>query len=185
MSQSTAVRTTAVRTTAVRTTARPATRAIPRQAPHKARLRVVATPPQARSRAGLVFGCLSLLVAGLVGLLLLNVNLERGAYQLRADQARAAHLQEQRQALQEELAALQAPQNLAAAATRLGMVRNPNASFIRGSDGKVLGVPQQAAPAPSPSVTEAPAKKKPGASPPKASAPPKAPAKKPAPSSTP
>lgn len=145
--------------TAVRATARPGVRNRPRPKPEQPRLRVVGTPAYARSRAGLVLGCLGLLVGGLIGLLLLNVNLERGAYQLRSEQAEAARLQEQRQALQEKIAALQAPQNLAAAAEELGMVRNPNAAFIRSSDGKVLGVPQQAATPPTPSVTKSVVKK--------------------------
>ena len=145
--------------TAVRATARPVARNRPRPKPEPPRLRVVGTPAYARSRAGLVLGCLGLLAAGLVGLLLLNVSLERGAYQLRSEQTEAARLQEQRQALQEQIAALQAPQNLAAAAEELGMVRNPNAAFIRTSDGKVLGVPQQAATPPAPSVTKTAATK--------------------------
>lgn len=145
--------------TAVRAAARPGVRNRPRPKPERSRLRVVGTPAYARSRAGLVLGCLGLLAGGLIGLLLLNVNLERGAYQLRSEQAEAARLQEQRQALQEQIAALQAPQNLAAAAEELGMVRNPNAAFIRSPDGKVLGVPQQAATPPTPSVTKAVVKK--------------------------
>ncbi len=139
--------------TAVRVATRPATRHAVRTAPPPPRLRVVSAPAQARSRAGLVFACIALLAAGLVGLLLLNVSLERGAYELQAQQKAETQLQEQQQALQERLAAVQAPQNLAAAATKLGMVRNPNAAFIQPGDGKVLGVPRKATAAPTPSVT--------------------------------
>lgn len=138
--------------TAVRSAPRPATRPAARAAAPP-RLRVVGAPAQARSRAGLVLGCLLLLGLGLVGLLLLNVSLERGAYTLHAQQAQVNRLQEQEQALQEVLASLEAPQNLAVQAGKLGMVPNPNAAFIRPSDGKVLGVPTRAVAPPTPSVT--------------------------------
>jgi hypothetical protein len=117
-------------------------------------LRLVSTPLPARTRARAAVGCVGLLVAGLIGLLLLNVSLERGAYQLKASEREIAQLQEQRQELHEELVVLQAPQNLAGAAQDLGMVRNPNAAFVRSPDGQVLGVPQQAATPPAHSVDE-------------------------------
>jgi hypothetical protein len=104
----------------------------------------------------LVFGCITLLGGGLVALLLLNVSLERGSYVLQDQQARATQLQDQAQALREQLAALQAPPNLADQATRLGMVPNPNAAFLRASDGKVLGVPTRAVAPKPPTVTPAP-----------------------------
>jgi hypothetical protein len=115
-------------------------------------LRLVTAPVHARARSRAVLGSVGLLVVGLIGLLLVNVSLERGAYQLKSSDQEIARLQEQRQELQEELAALQAPQNLAGAAEELGMVRNPNAAFVRSTDGQVLGVPQPAATPPAPSV---------------------------------
>jgi cell division protein FtsB len=137
MSQPGAVR--ATRPAAVRPAARLAQRPVGRAA--TSRLRVVASPVPARSRAGLVVGCLSLLGTGLVALLLLNVNLEKGAFVRRQQQARLEQLLEQRQALQEQLEALEAPQSLAARAAELGMVQAPNAAFIRTSDGRIIGVP--------------------------------------------
>jgi hypothetical protein len=92
----------------------------------------------------LVIGCLALLAAGLVGLLLLNVSLEKGAFVRRHQQAALEQLQDQRQALQEELAGLEAPQALASRAVALGMVEASNAAFVRPSDGLVLGVPSRA-----------------------------------------
>jgi hypothetical protein len=94
----------------------------------------------ARSRAGLVVGCLSLLAVGLVGLLMLNMSLENGAFVRRYQQTRLEQLVEQQEALTEELAALEAPQSLAGRAVALGMVAAPNVAFVR-SDGRVLGVP--------------------------------------------
>lgn len=143
--------------TAVRTAPRPVGRSAPRPAPVAPRLRVVSAPAHTRSRAGLVLGCTTLLGGGLVALLLVNVSLERGSYELRDRQRRATQLQDQAQSLREQLSALQAPQNLAAQAGKLGMVPNPNAAFLRASDGKVLGVPTRAAAAKAPTVTPAPA----------------------------
>ncbi|HET9657385.1 MAG TPA: hypothetical protein VFP72_18680 [Kineosporiaceae bacterium] len=140
--------------TAVRATARPVGRPAARPVPAPPRLQVVSAPAHTRSRAGLVFACLALLTAGLVALLLLNVSLERGSYQLQAQQTKATQLQDRAQALQEELATLQAPQNLAQQAGKLGMVPNPNAAFLT-SDGKVLGVPMKAA-VPQPTTAETP-----------------------------
>lgn len=132
MSQSTAVR-----------FARPATRPVQRSSarPSGPRLRAVSAPVGARSRAGLVVGCLSLLAVGLVGLLMLNLNLEAGAFKRQRQQIELEKLVEQREALTEELAALEAPQELAVRAAQLGMVQAPNAAFVRTSDGRVFGVP--------------------------------------------
>jgi hypothetical protein len=142
--------------TAVRTAPRPVGRSAPRPGPAAPRLRVVSAPAHTRSRAGLVLGCITLLGGGLVALLLLNVSLEKGSYELQEQQSQATQLQDRAQSLREQLATLQAPQNLAAQAGRLGMVPNPNAAFLRASDGKVLGVPTRAVAPMAPSVTPAP-----------------------------
>jgi hypothetical protein len=135
MSQSTAVR-------ATRPAARPAARPGGRQAARPSPpLLVVGAPEHARSRAGLVIGCLGLLGLGLLCLLVLNVSLEKGAYVLRQQQSDTNRLMGERQALQEQLAALEAPQTLARRASHLGMVSAPNVAFVRTSDGRVLGVP--------------------------------------------
>ncbi len=116
------------------------------------RLRVVSTPENLRSRGGLIALCLGLLAVGLVGLLVLTVGLSRGAYDLRRLRAGNLELADQRQALQEEIAAVQAPQNLAAQARTLGMVPAPNVAVVRRSDGAVLGEPKAAAGLPAPVV---------------------------------
>jgi hypothetical protein len=84
-------------------------------------------------------------VFGLVGLLVLTVSLGRGAYEMGALRRTTTQLAEQRQALQEQIAAEQAPQELAARARALGMVPAPNVAMIRSSDGVVLGAPKAAA----------------------------------------
>lgn len=143
MSQSTAVRVPARH-------ARPA----PRPVPAPPRLRVVAAPEHARSRAGVVVASVGLLVAGLVTVLLVQVSLERGAYALQREQSQSRMLAEQQQALKEQLERLQAPQNLAKKAAQYGMVPAPNPAFLRASDGKVLGVPAPGVAAPSPTVNK-------------------------------
>jgi hypothetical protein len=144
MSQSTAVRIPARH-------ARPA----PRPVPAPPRLRVVAAPEHARSRAGVVVASVGLLVAGLVTVLLVQMSLERGAYALQREQSQARVLGEQRQALQEQIQQLKAPQNLARKAAGYGMVPAPNPAFLRARDGKVLGVPAPGVAAPSPTVKKA------------------------------
>jgi hypothetical protein len=92
-------------------------------------------------------------VLGLIGLLLLNVNLERGTYDLRDQASRADQLREQKQRLEMELGALQAPGHLARVAGALGMVdAPPSPVFLKG--GKTLGVPTPAPTPPRPTVTQ-------------------------------
>jgi hypothetical protein len=146
MSQSTAVRTARA--------ARPA-RAVPRHpgrpVPGQARtpqppprLRVVTAARHTRSRAGLVVICVALLALGLVGLLLLDVGLERGAYDLRDQSSRAEQLREQEQKLRMEIVEQAAPQNLETKARSLGMVPTAAAPVFVLPNGRRIGVPQRA-----------------------------------------
>jgi len=131
--------------------------AAPARAPRRApspRLRVVVAPPSTRSRVPFAVSCAALLVVTLVGLLMLNINLSRGAFQVHELEQRRTLLAERQQALEERLAAEAAPGRLADRATALGMVTNPNPAVLRLSDGAVLGAPAPA-PAPPPAV-EAP-----------------------------
>ena len=144
MSQSTAVRSTA-------RAPRPGYRPQPLR-PAGPRLRVVTAPRHTRSRASLVAACVALLLLGLVGLLLLNVNLERGTYDLRDQASRAEQLREQKQRLEVELRAQQSPDHLERRARALGMVAAPPSPvFVKGS--KTLGVPTPAPTPPRPTVT--------------------------------
>jgi hypothetical protein len=118
------------------------------------RLRVVTAPAHARSRAGLVVVCATVLVAALVGLLLLNVTLEQGAYELQRQHKAATKLTETRDALAEQLRAKAAPDALARQAEKLGMVPGSGAAFLGSGDSAVLGqaAPAKAAPKAAPSV---------------------------------
>lgn len=137
MSQSSAARATA------RPVTRPASRGT-RTPVTPPRLRVVSLPRQSRSRAPLAFACAGLLVLSLVTLLLLNITLSRGSYELYQLESEHTRLAERQQTLQEQLDALAAPQHLARKARGLGMVPAPGPAFVRLSDGDVLGVPERA-----------------------------------------
>ncbi len=81
----------------------------------------------------------TVLGAGLVGLLLLNTALQRGAYVVTDLKGQAAQLALQQQNLHVEVADLNQPQMLATRALRLGMVRNDSPAFLSLSSGKVIG----------------------------------------------
>jgi hypothetical protein len=97
--------------------------------------------------------CTAILVLSLLGLLLLNIALTRGAYDVQSLQGHATLLGEHEQALAERLAAQAAPGQLSQRATEMGMVASTSPAFIRLSDGAVLGVPQPAQAPPAPTVS--------------------------------
>jgi hypothetical protein len=82
---------------------------------------------------------IAVLSAGLVGLLLLNTSMERGAYRVSALRAESATLSAHQQELQLQVAALGDPQEVAQQALRLGMVQNPSPAFISLATGAVIG----------------------------------------------
>jgi cell division protein FtsL len=99
--------------------------------------------PKVRSRAPrvpFVMLVVTVLGAGLVGLLLLNTALQRGAYHVTDLQSRAKQLAIQQQNLEVAVADLSQPQSVAEKAVKLGMVKNPNPAFIDLSTGEVLGL---------------------------------------------
>ncbi len=105
----------------------------------RARLSVVRGGTTRAPRVPFAALVLTVLGLGLVGLLVLNTSLQQGAFYARDLEARAETLTEQREALQIQVAELREPQRVAARASSLGMVPNPNPAFLRLSDGKVLG----------------------------------------------
>ncbi len=105
------------------------------------RLTVVPRLPQRTPRVPFVLLVVTLLAAGLVGLLLLNTALQRGAYvatDLRMDSA-ALVVREQKLELQ--VAKLAEPQRVAQEAQRLGMVQNDSPAFLSLSTGRIVGTP--------------------------------------------
>jgi hypothetical protein len=82
-----------------------------------------------------------LLAGGLIGLLLLNTALERGAYQVGALRSASADLATRQQNLEMRVAGLQEPARVSLRAERLGMVQNESTAFLVLGTGKVIGKP--------------------------------------------
>jgi hypothetical protein len=156
MSQSAAVRTARAPRPVPRHQGHQGRQLRPAPAPQPPRLRVVSAARHTRSRAGLVVACVALLVLGLVGLLLLDVSLERGAYDLRDQNQRAEQLRELAQKYRSEIVQQEAPQNLEQKARKQGMVPAAGAPVFVQPGGRTIGVPQRAVAPPSPSVTLVP-----------------------------
>jgi hypothetical protein len=105
-----------------------------------------------------------LLVLGLVGLvalLVLNTELNKGAFTIKQQKATATKLQQQSEQIQESLNGLDGPGPLASQASRMGMVPNPNPAFLA-PNGSVLGSPTPA-PTPTPAPSASPNGALPGA----------------------
>ncbi len=103
------------------------------------RLTVVPKVAARAPRIPFVLLVVTVLAAGLVGLLLLNTTLQSGAYQVTALQQTAKSLSVKKQNLQTRVAELQQPQRLANQARRLGMVQNDSPAFLSLSTGVIIG----------------------------------------------
>lgn len=106
-------------------------------------LSVVRTAPRKR-RAPFVVLCFALLAVALVAVLVLNISVSTAQYQLVELRARQSSLTKQNQDLTQQVQNFEAPQNVAAKATELGMV----ASTVKGQiDLSTLAVTGKATPA--------------------------------------
>lgn len=122
--------------------ARPLNRSAPRTTPRTARprpLRVVREQPQ-HGQPAFVAACLALLVAGLLGVLMLNTAMAKGSFVLGDLQDTSNELADAQEELTHAVTAQSAPAELAKRALDMGMVPSTSAAFLRLSDGKVLGV---------------------------------------------
>lgn len=117
---------------------RPAARPRPAERP---RLHVVRTPAHARTRVPFVVLCMAVLAGALLGALLLNTTMAQGEYERFALQSRLAESTQSQQRITGELERAASPQNLATAATALGMVPTAHGAYLRLADGVVLGDP--------------------------------------------
>ncbi|MEA3551182.1 MULTISPECIES: hypothetical protein [Pseudarthrobacter] len=123
-------------------------RALPAHTPADGRkgrtpLSVVRTVPRKR-RAPFVVLCFALLAVALVAVLVLNISVSTAQYQLVELRARQSTLTKQNQDLTQQVQNFEAPQNLAAKASELGMV----ASTVKGQiDLSTLTVTGKATPA--------------------------------------
>jgi hypothetical protein len=106
-----------------------------------ARPRLTIVPKVAAKAPRVPFVILVVLVMGLglVGLLLVNTALQRGAYDLQELRSRSDELARTQQALELQVADLRQPQRVAKAALGLGMVGNPAPAFLHLEDGSITG----------------------------------------------
>jgi hypothetical protein len=128
----------------------------------RARLTVVPQRALGRTQAARTpFAVLviAMLVAGVVGLLMFNTNMQQASFKVTALQNEATSLSAKEQSLNMELDQLRQPQRLAIAAKKLGMVAPAQPAFLRLSDGQVLGTPAPATPADSVRVSALPTAK--------------------------
>jgi hypothetical protein len=120
----------------------------------------VAGAPRAtvQRRAPFVALVVVVLAVGLIGQLVLNTSLGQGAFGLHDLQSRSDDLAERQQSLEQQLARLQSPADLAERARALGMVESENPVFLDLTDGDIEGVPVPATapPPPPPPPTTAP-----------------------------
>lgn len=108
------------------------------------RIQLVKAPVHSRSRIPFVLLCMTLVAGALVGALLLNTTMARGAYEARELESEIARLAQTEQELLAEYDQLASPRALAKRAQDLGMVQDSTPAFIRLSDGKIIGDPTPA-----------------------------------------
>ncbi|WP_314502610.1 hypothetical protein [uncultured Microbacterium sp.] len=109
------------------------------------RLRVVAEPSR-RRRPKLIYGIVALAGALTIGTaqMALSILTTQSSYELSALAQEARQLTFQKQILYDDVAGLSSPQYLAANASALGMVIEEAPSYLRLSDGALLGAGQAA-----------------------------------------
>ncbi|MDO4919972.1 hypothetical protein [Kocuria sp.] len=100
-------------------------------------LSVVPRRVSRRSRLSTVVMCALALAAALVGILLLNIQITQGQYELTDLTGQERALSQENEALTQDIEADSAPQNLAARANDLGMVLAKDVGSIDLSTGKV------------------------------------------------
>ncbi|MEU5874350.1 hypothetical protein AB0A73_22675 [Glycomyces sp. NPDC047369] len=92
-------------------------------------------------RPAFVGGIVGLVVAGIVGLLLLNSVINEDAYHLQDLRNQAGELDQTEQALADELTNLNSPNNLEAEASRFGMVHPDKVTFLYLPGGETIEMP--------------------------------------------
>jgi hypothetical protein len=105
------------------------------RAPH---LRAVTTPARARSLTPFATACVTIILAALGAVLVLNTAMARGSYEVVSLRREISEFQQQRVTLLTELEAASAPAGLASAAQGLGMVRAERIGFVSLAQGAVL-----------------------------------------------
>ena|SRR5579859_4905159 len=115
----------------------------PASAPRRTPLSVVRSLP-ARRRAPFAIFCLGVLAAALITVLVLNIAVSTGQYQLVQLRSEQLGLEKQNQDLVQRVQDYEAPQNLAASAAKLGMVASTSKGQIDLKTLMVTGKPKPA-----------------------------------------
>jgi hypothetical protein len=108
------------------------------------RPRVAPPLPVMVPRAPFIALILVLVVGGVLGILVLNTKINENAFRLHDLQQRQATLDQRQQELEQLLADYESPNNLAAAACKLGQVPAGAPAFILLPVGRVIGEPEPA-----------------------------------------
>src|SRR4051794_27312742 len=111
--------------------------------PRRTPLSLVAGAP-ARRRVPFVLFCFAVLVAALGCVLMLNISVSGGQYEIVELRGQQVSLEQQNEKLTQQLENNRAPQNLAAEAAKLGMVVSPSVGSIDLEKMKVAGKPAAA-----------------------------------------
>ena len=133
--------------------------ALPSEAPAPRRRTPLSLVPAAAGRKRVPFAvfCFAALVLGLASVLLLNISVSSGQYELVQLQSQKTELTQRNEALTQEIENHQAPQVLAAAAGELGMVSSPSFGTIDLQTLAVTGSPEPAKDGdPAPALIDAP-----------------------------
>jgi len=104
-------------------------------------LRAVAKPATRLARFPFLLVLIGLFGIGMVGLLMLNTTLQNQGFESRTLNRQATELAYTQADLENQLATLAAPQELARRASELGMRPNPFPAFLVLPSGKVVGKP--------------------------------------------
>jgi hypothetical protein len=110
--------------------------------PATPRLRVAPPAPISAPRAPFIAVVIALVIAGVLGILLINTKTNENSFEISRLQDQQAALDTRQQQLENQLATYDSVGNLDAAAKRLGLVKADAPAYLRLPDGKVIGVPK-------------------------------------------
>jgi hypothetical protein len=105
------------------------------------RLRIAPPMPVNVARAPFVAFLIFIVIAGVVGILVLNTMINANQFRLNHLQDRQATLDQQQQQLQQNLAKQESPGSLVANARKLGLVPAGTLAYIQMPDGTLVGLP--------------------------------------------
>jgi len=113
----------------------------PGKAPGNARLRVAPPAPVSAPRAPFVALVLVLVLAGVIGILVLNTRIAENAFKLDALKTKQSTLDRDEEQLRRDLANKESPVTLASRAKQLGLVPSRTPAFLLLPDGTKLEMP--------------------------------------------